>query len=55
VWGRKNPLQAIASGKGMRPLLLAEPAQHFEEWFDWTKLWTILKLFPFCLAGCSIN
>jgi len=27
-------LHAIASGKGMRPLLLAEPAQHFEEWFE---------------------
>ena len=27
-------LQTIASGKGMRPLLLAEPAQHFEEWFE---------------------
>jgi protein ImuB len=27
-------LHEIASGKGMRPLLLAEPAQHFEEWFE---------------------
>ncbi len=27
-------LHAIASGQGMRPLLLAEPAQHFEEWFE---------------------
>jgi protein ImuB len=27
-------LHAIASGKGMRPLLLAQPAQHFEEWFE---------------------
>jgi protein ImuB len=27
-------LHAIASGNGMRPLLLAEPAQHFEEWFE---------------------
>ena len=27
-------LQTIASGKGMRPLLLAEPEQHFEEWFE---------------------
>jgi protein ImuB len=27
-------LHAIASGKGMRPLLLAEPTQHFEEWFE---------------------
>ncbi len=27
-------LQTIASGRGMRPLLLAEPAQHFEEWFE---------------------
>jgi protein ImuB len=27
-------LHAIASGKGMRPLLLAEPAQHFEECFE---------------------
>ena len=27
-------LHAIANGKGMRPLLLAEPAQHFEEWFE---------------------
>ncbi len=27
-------LHAIASGKGMRPLLLAEPVQHFEEWFE---------------------
>jgi protein ImuB len=27
-------LHAIANGKGMRPLLLAEPAQHFEEWLE---------------------
>ena len=27
-------LHAIASGKGMRPLLLTEPTQHFEEWFE---------------------
>jgi protein ImuB len=27
-------LHAIARGKGMRPLLLAEPAQKFEEWFE---------------------
>jgi protein ImuB len=27
-------LHAIANGKGLRPLLLAEPAQHFEEWFE---------------------
>ena len=27
-------LHAIASGKGMRPLLPAEPAQHFEEWLE---------------------
>jgi protein ImuB len=27
-------LHAIASGKGMRPLLLAEPVQHFEEWLE---------------------
>jgi protein ImuB len=27
-------LHAIASGKGNRPLLLAEPAHHFEEWFE---------------------
>jgi protein ImuB len=27
-------LHAMASGKGVRPLLLAEPAQHFEEWFE---------------------
>ena len=27
-------LHAIASGKGRRPLLLAEPADHFEEWFE---------------------
>jgi protein ImuB len=27
-------LHAIASGKGMRSLLLAEPAQKFEEWFE---------------------
>jgi protein ImuB len=27
-------LHAIASGKGTRPLLLAEPAQHFEEWLE---------------------
>jgi len=27
-------LHAIASGKGMRPLLPAEPAQHFEEYFE---------------------
>jgi protein ImuB len=27
-------LHASASGKGMRPLLLVEPAQHFEEWFE---------------------
>jgi protein ImuB len=27
-------LHAIASGKGMRPLLLAEPAQHFAEWLE---------------------
>jgi protein ImuB len=27
-------LHAIASGKGNRPLLLTEPAHHFEEWFE---------------------
>lgn len=27
-------LNAIAGGQGMRPLLLAEPVQHFEEWFE---------------------
>ena len=27
-------LHAIASGKGIRPLLLVEPAQHFEEWLE---------------------
>jgi len=27
-------LHEIASGKGMRPLLLTEPAQRFEEWFE---------------------
>lgn len=27
-------LQTIASGKGMRPLLLAEPVQHFAEWLE---------------------
>jgi protein ImuB len=27
-------LHAIASGKGQRPLLPAEPAYHFEEWFE---------------------
>jgi len=27
-------LQALASGKGNRPLLLTEPAHHFEEWLE---------------------
>jgi protein ImuB len=27
-------LHAIASGKGTRPLILAEPTQHFEEWLE---------------------
>jgi len=27
-------LHAIASGKGNRPLILSEPAHHFEEWFE---------------------
>src|SRR5262249_16483142 len=27
-------LHSIASGQGARPLLLAEPTQHFEEWFE---------------------
>ena len=27
-------LHAMASGKGARPLLLAEPTQHFEEWLE---------------------
>jgi len=27
-------LHAIASGQDVRPLLLTEPAQHFEEWFE---------------------
>ena len=43
-------LQAIASGKGMRPLLLAEPAQHFEEWFELDEAVDDLEALSFLLG-----
>ncbi len=43
-------LQAIASGKGMRPLLLAEPVQHFEEWFELDEAVDDLEALSFLLG-----
>jgi protein ImuB len=43
-------LQAIASGKGIRPLLLAEPAQHFEEWFELDEAVDDLEALSFLLG-----
>ncbi len=43
-------LQAIASGKGMRQLLLAEPAQHFEEWFELDEAVDDLEALSFLLG-----
>jgi protein ImuB len=43
-------LQAIASGKGMRPLLLAEPAQHFEEWLELDEAVDDLEALSFLLG-----
>jgi protein ImuB len=43
-------LQAIASGKGMRPLLLAEPAQHFEECFELDEAVDDLEALSFLLG-----
>ena len=43
-------LQAIASGKGVRPLLLAEPAQHFEEWFELDEAVDDLEALSFLLG-----
>jgi protein ImuB len=43
-------LQAIASGKGMRPLLVAEPAQHFEEWFELDEAVDDLEALSFLLG-----
>jgi protein ImuB len=43
-------LQAIASGKGMRPLLLAEPVQHFKEWFELDETVDDLEALSFLLG-----
>ena len=43
-------LHAIASGQGMRPLLLAEPAQHFEEWFEFDEPVDDLESLSFILG-----
>ena len=43
-------LHAIASGQGMRPLLLAEPAQHFEEWFELDEAVDDLEALSFLLG-----
>jgi protein ImuB len=43
-------LHAIASGKGMRPLLFAEPAQHFEEWFELNEAVDDLESLSFLLG-----
>jgi protein ImuB len=43
-------LQTIASGKGARPLLLAEPAQHFEEWFELDEAVEDLEALSFLLG-----
>jgi protein ImuB len=43
-------LQAIASGKGARPLLLAEPVQHFEEWFELDEAVDDLEALSFLLG-----
>ncbi len=43
-------LQAIASGKGARPLLLAEPVQHFEEWFGLDEAVDDLEALSFLLG-----
>jgi len=43
-------LQAIASGKGAHPLLLAEPAQHFEEWFELDEAVDDLEALSFLLG-----
>jgi protein ImuB len=43
-------LQAIASGKGMRPLLLAEPAQHFAEWLELDEAVDDLEALSFLLG-----
>jgi protein ImuB len=43
-------LQDIASGKGMRPLLLAEPVQHFEECFELDEAVDDLEALSFLLG-----
>jgi protein ImuB len=44
-------LQTIASGKGMRPLLLAEPAPHFAEWLELDEAVDDLESLSFLLGG----
>ncbi|HVH50121.1 MAG TPA: hypothetical protein VM781_00525, partial [Candidatus Bathyarchaeia archaeon] len=43
-------LQAIAGGKGLRSLLLAEPAQHFEEWLELDEAVDDLEALSFLLG-----